>query len=537
MRNWICSSARRTLATIVLLVAAAGCQDLAVSNPNAPDRTRALTNPADVQSLIASSFTSWWAVAQGTLPGFPFTTMADEFSSGFADYGILAASSEPRIAYNNSTANSRRFQNEVPWYELYGALSNVNDAMGAIDRGVRIVEDGEDVTERARAFGRFMQGLIHGYIALFYDRGYIVDERASSADLAEPQLRPYAEVRDSALAYLDEAITLSTSTSFTLPAAGWISGLEVDNLELARLARTFQARFLVYSARTPAERQDVAWERVNTLIEGAITTDFAPQGIPGVVITDMRRVVARERPGRAPGDFARVDYFLVGPSDTTGRFQAWVASPLSERVPFQVETADRRVHAAQDPSSPGRYIAYDPSTIFALDRGVYHRSYYWYHRLGRGNSYQEGPQLAITRTELELLQAEGYIRRGMPGAAVPLINQSRVANGELPAVDVDGPPQSPSCVPRKVHSTSCGSLWDALRWEKRIEGLGVDPNVAFFDARGWGTLVEGTPVHMPIPAREIETLALPSYTFGGGGVGSSAPPNHDGCPLPLARCE
>jgi hypothetical protein len=87
-----------------------------------------------------------------------------------------------------------------------------------------------------------------------------------------------------------------------------------------------------------------------------------------------------------------------------------------------------------------------------------------------------------------------------------------------------------------VLTTACGSLWDALRWEKRIEGLGIDPNVAFFDARGWGTLVIGTPVHMPIPAREIETLALPPYTFGGGGVGSAPAPNYDGCPASLSRC-
>ena len=526
----------RTAVAVLGSAALVSCQDLAVTNPNAPDRTRAVGNPSDVQSLVSSSFTSWWAVAQGTLPGFPFTAMADELTSGFADYGILAASSEPRVAYNNSTANTRRFQNEVPWYELYGALSNVNDALAAIERGVVITENGVDVTARTRAFGKFMQGLTLGYIALFYDRGYIVDEFSTPADLGKPILKPYAEVRDSALRRLDDAIAIANASTFTIPPAGWVNGLTIDNVQLARLARTFQARFLAYTPRSPEERAAVDWNRIITLVNESITSDFAPVGIPDVLFTDMRRVVARERPNRPPGDFARVDYFLVGPSDTTGRFQQWVAAPLDQRTPFQVATYDRRVHGAAGPASAGKYVAYDASTIFALDRGVYHRSFYWYHRLGRGTSYQDGPQLAITRAELELLQAEGYIRIGQPENAIPLINKTRTANGELPAVTIDGPPAGSNCVPRKVTSTACGSLWDALKWEKRIEGLGVDPNVAFFDARGWGTLVAGTPVHMPIPAREIETLALPSYTFGGSGVGSAPAPAYDACPAALPRC-
>jgi hypothetical protein len=382
-----------------------------------------------------------------------------------------------------------------------------------------------------------MQGLTLGYVALLYDRGYIVDQRTPPAQLALSTFHPYEVVRDSALAKLEEAIALATANSFVLPTAGWVNGLALSNTDLAQLARAFQARFLVYAARTPDERAAVDWDQVITLVDGSPSGNFAPVGIPDVLIADMRRVVARERPNRPPGDFARVDYFLVGPSDVSGKFQAWVAAPLSQRVPFQVNTPDRRVQGAAGPAAPGAYIAYDANTIFALDRGVYHRSFYWYLRLGRGTSYQDGPQLAMTRVELDLLKAEGLIRRSRAAEAVEIINRTREANGQLPAVTLDGPPAGADCVPRKIRSTACGSLWDALRWEKRIEGLGVDPNVAFFDARGWGLLVEGTPLHMPIPAREIETLRLAPYTFGGGGPGSAAPPDYDRCPVALPRCE
>ena len=90
-------------------------------------------------------------------------------------------------------------------------------------------------------------------------------------------------------------------------------------------------------------------------------------------------------------------------------------------------------------------------------------------------------------SEMDLLKAEGLIRLGRAAEAVPLINKTRVANGQLPPVTVDGPPDEPGCVPRKLNG-QCGSLWDALRYEKRIEGLGVSGVIAYFDARGWQTL-------------------------------------------------
>ena len=44
--------------TITLLVSLTwfGCADLDVSNTNAPDQSRALAEPADVESLIRSTF-------------------------------------------------------------------------------------------------------------------------------------------------------------------------------------------------------------------------------------------------------------------------------------------------------------------------------------------------------------------------------------------------------------------------------------------------------------------------------------------------
>jgi len=92
-------------------------------------------------------------------------------------------------------------------------------------------------------------------------------------------------------------------------------------------------------------------------------------------------------------------------------------------------------------------------------------------------------------------------------------------------------------VPRK-HSGQCGSLWDALKYEKRVEMTGVEPAVSWYDARGWGTLIEGSMTQMPVPAREREVQLAPVYTFGGapGQAGSAAAPNYHACPVVLPRC-
>jgi len=103
-------------------------------------------------------------------------------------------------------------------------------------------------------------------------------------------------------------------------------------------------------------------------------------------------------------------------------------------------------------------------------------------------------------------------------------------------VTVDGPPDEPGCVPRKFNG-QCGSLWDALRYEKGIEMIGTDAVVRFFDSRGWQLLPEHAFTQLPVPGRELGTLRLELYTFGGPGGQSSAPaPDPERCPVALPRC-
>ena len=523
----------RLLLGVTLAAGLTACQELTVENQNAPDRERATAQPISAESFVASSFRTWWPVAgHDDYPSWAFSTMADEFTSGFADFGQLELSAQPRSAWNNSPVNARNNVSETPWYGLYRTISSVNDALIAIDSGL-VIEDA-DRTGRTQAVGKLMQGISHGYLALYFDSAVVVDEKLSLDTITVIRFQPYPTVAAEAIEQLDSAIAIAARGDFTLPAESWLFQA-MTNEEVARLANSFAARVMVYSARTREERAAVDWEEVIRRIDAGVTSDFAPAAQVDILWDDWKRLIARVRSGPR-SDFGRPSAGIYGPADSTEAFRTWVNTPLTQRAAFRVVSKDRRVHAAGNPTAPGKYIGYQSANIGAAARGTWRYSHYYFHRYGTGTSWQEGRQAALTVTEMDLLKAEALIRLGRAAEAVELINKSRVAQGELAPVTIDGPPDEPGCVPRKLDG-SCGSLWDALRYEKRMEGLGVSGVIAFLDARGWQTLPENTILQLPIPGRELETLRLPLYTYGGPGGLSSAPaPDPERCPVALARC-
>jgi hypothetical protein len=516
-------------------MALTGCDGLDVTNPNAPDRERVLSRPDEVESLIASSYRQIYNRAQENYPNLGLGAMADNITGGFFDYSVFDVSTEPRSAWNNSSLNTRSGLAQNPWYDMYGVISSVNDAIQVIDQGMVIGDASR--TDRALAFAKMNQGIAHGYLAMLYDQALIVDESTDLEQLDPTAFVPYAEVAAAALAMLDEAIAIAGQASFEIPGSvEWVNGLPLTSQGLIRVANAYAARILAYTPRTPAERAAVDWNEVVSRVDGAITEDLAPEGLLNAWESNMRRLFARVR--TRPGDHARVDYYAVGPADITGGFQAWHDTPSADRQPFQMNTPDRRVQGPGGPSDLGTYVGYNRNSIWAADRGTYRWSWYYYLRSGVYETYYTGPQPTMTVAEMDLIKAEALIRLGRAPEAVALINNTRVANGELPQVTVDGPPLGDECVPRKVGSGACGSLWDAMMYEKNLEMTGIEGAVSWWDARGWGTLQENTPIHLPIPGRELENLGLTVYTFGGNAGGGAAPPQYNACPagVNLARC-
>ncbi len=525
-----------------LILITAGCQELAVTNPNNPDRERATATPGDLQTIITSTFTKFFEDVSQQTRAVQVSAVADEFSSNFLDFGQYDTSREPREAYINQTSYTYASAAANPWIEMYAVISSANDGLQALDRGVQVMVNAcgggvSDQTARARAFAKFMQGVGHGYVAMSYDEGFVVDEKRD-LEVDPPPLQPYTSVMDSAITYLRESIDISETSTFELcEEDNFFPGLDISSDELAQLGHSMIARFMVYNARTPTERAGVNWDDVLTELDAAYEEDLAPIGTPDVLESGYKFLIARQR-STTPSDHTRIDYMIVGPADTTGRFQTWVNSPTTstDRTAFKLETPDLRINDGH-PDSTGTYAGYFGTLLGNAARGLYLRSHYAFYRLGRGESYRQGPLLWLNHTEQDLLRAEALIRLGRAAEAVPLINLTREANGGLPPVTIDGPPDENGCVPQKFDGT-CGSLWDALRYEKRLEMLGVDAWAAWYDTRGWGALPEGALLHFPVPARELEILELPMYTTGGTNPGAAGPRNPEQCPGPeaLARC-
>jgi hypothetical protein len=125
------------------------------------------------------------------------------------------------------------------------------------------------------------------------------------------------------------------------------------------------------------------------------------------------------------------------------------------------------------------------------------------------------------------VRAEALIRLNRIADALPIINASRTANG-LPAIPAGatattqvpgGTAANPvvggaSCVPRvpvSATTTACGTVLEAMKWEKRMESAFTGYSQWFIDSRGWGDLVPGTPLEWPVPIQEMNSRSKQAY--------------------------
>ena len=104
---------------------------------------------------------------------------------------------------------------------------------------------------------------------------------------------------------------------------------------------------------------------------------------------------------------------------------------------------------------------------------------------------------------------------------------SDLTDDEWALVEPFIPPPKPggnACVPRVPDAaqgyrrTKCGNMWDALKWEYRMETAFTGYGMWFFAARGWGDLPEGTAVSWPAPYQELQVRQVPIYGLGGVGL-------------------
>lgn len=505
--------------TLGLLVAFTGaCDDLAVENLNAPDRDRALATPGDVASLIGGAYRSYFYTVQGF--GFSGSAMAshsDHISSSWGNAGFQDFGKEPRIPINNQPSYSYAYTVESAWYSLYGAIVAASDGLRAMEN---VPEVGDALTERERAFGKFMQGLSLSYLGLQYDKGFVVDE---TTDLeVEQEFVDYQTLSDAGLSRMQEALDIASSNSFTLDE-NWINGRALSSAEFARYINGLMARHKASVPRSPDEASSVDWGAVIDHVDNAIESDFTVRGE-----SDFSWWSGIKTYGGTYEGFTRADYRRIGPAETGDQYEQWEATPPEQRDDFDFDSPDQRIvnGGLGEMLAQGAYIWNAGQSPFPAARGTYYFSNYadgryWAEKYNAYPGTFDGPILMMSKAEMDLLKAEAYIRNGQPGQAVPIINATRTTNGGLPPVDEGGTTQGPGdCVPQLADG-SCGDLMEALKHEKRMEMYMVSAGRPYFDARRWGDLLSGSALQFPVPGSELQVLQEEIYTFGGGGEWSA----------------
>ena len=557
------NESNRALVVCALLLAAAGCQDLAVDNLVDPNRERATTNPLDVEAFIGGAlYPSMWqslhATGTTTATGGPivsaFPLIASEFTATMAGYNTMLwwdDVKEPRVRHDNGAFISVGNGPSGPrdFWRLSGRAGSIAyDGLQLIDQGMRIEENGVDRTARARAYAKFMQGWVWGYHSMIFEQANMVPETVdvpsdpnAVVELARESLTDHPILLDAALTAIDEAIALAHAhpsvvsfPSFAESPLWFQSADAISNEKFIQMANTLAARLIVLSARSPQERANLPWSRVLQYTANGLTSDWEAQLASGRV----SQLVLRSQNNAIGGTTNhRVDYRVIGPADQSGAYQNWINSPVEARDRFDIVTPDRRV-TGPTPQSDGAYLRWrEDDNGFEPDRGRYlYSAYQWArhaHNLGlEGNvtGTNQGTHRMLTADENRLLRAEALVRTGDRGGAAELINVTRtreqtldgVTYPGLPPVTAAGVPEVDGvCVPR-IDSGECGDLLSAIRYERMLELLATDNVRGFADSRGWGTLPDGTILSWPVPGDALQLYEMEPYTYGGVGEPNTA---------------
>lgn len=511
------TTARAAVLVASMVLSAGACMDLDVVDPNSLGNETVFTSAANTESALIGAWKAYTDGMRGTCPSLPLDVYANVMTVASATY--LEYAQEPRIPINN-----RDNLNCLTRY-LFGYYSEASAAAREAFIGITSnnlifgaqttqFPQGRDADSR-KIFARFLVGAAQLKLALIMDSAYVTDTISPGFNQTVDNLSHWSAVLTSAKAQLNAAIAESRKAAdFTLPAL-FINGRTITRDELVRIMYAMLVRADVYSPRTPQQRAAVNWAAVLARLDSSITRDFGYVADPAVAQTASTYITNSFNQATL-----RLSNRYVGPADTSQNYQNWLNQTVAARNSIQIFTPDRRISntTLTTPINGIGRINRVTTTMGSAANGPYLTSQYRhvkYLNVAADSGSRTFVPL-ITLAEMNLIRAEALIRLGRLTEAATIINQTRVPAGLLPATATGAPAiaNGRGCVPRNDNG-DCGSLLDALMYEKRMEVFPTEADIHYYDARGWGRLVPGTPLHIPVPGRELITRKLGWYTFGG----------------------
>ncbi len=521
------------------VVAAIACSDtLAVQNGNNPDAARALARASDVEALIGSSLNTVWRAMNGQNDNVDnqMRMFSFENSSSLANFGFGTRIGLPRAPIDNSKGNPVLVGNFWDYaQDAKGARSAALGLAQLNEPGFTFGSSAKDI--RGRAFAFFVMGMGNANMALVYDSGAVVNE-FNGNDIPYPPLLGHDSLMKLALMQLDSAQANAQKMTTSLLAT-WIPGNALNSAQFVQVIRSYKARFRAAVARTPADRAAVNWTAVRDDALGGIAADLVIDLDPSKnwdYVWYVQHFLFDAWTQQSPLFAGMADSVRPANDPAGPGYDAYLATPLNSRSAFLIKSADQRfppgaTRAAQQAAStvgtlqtPSRSNLYfrnrtspdPPGLPFTVSQYDWFRMQQFY----QANRIGKFPMLQ--KAEVDLLAAEAYYRLGDLANAAAKINTTRVSNGNLPALPLtmtatDQVPGGGTCVPRvpdpatNFTSAKCGSLFEALKWEKRMELAFMQYGAWYFDSRGWGDLAQGTALEWPVPYQEMDTRSQPLY--------------------------
>jgi hypothetical protein len=529
----------KSIAIVALAGAVTACDNfLGVDNTSNPDRPRILKNPSDVQNLAAAQFQQ---IINATIGSIARTqtgmlTAAFENASGLANNGLGPRSGIPRGPIDNGRGNPYQGENFADFSILTSVARNGSDVLArAKDPGFSLGGTTADVDkQRMIAWTYFVYGVSLGYLSLVYDSAGVPGPADASGVV--PPLQGYAAVNTAALAALDSALAYANQTGTSSIPGGWLNGpggVDITAAAFVRVVRSYQARLRAGVARNATERAAVSWAAVIADATAGITADLLVNMNPA---QGWDHAWLSSALHYRDANWHQMTYYIIGMADVSGGFEAWLQTPRDTRTPFLIITPDLRFpqgatrpaqNAVGQGAPTGRRYFRNRAEGDQAAVGWANSWYDHYRFRAFADAGRVGPFPIFTKAENDMLAAEGYIRTNNIAAAATLIDRTRTTAG-LPALTgavttaTDPVPGGASCVPRRpvgpsFTTTACGDIFEAMKWEKRMETAYTTYGAWFFDSRGWGDLPVGTALHWPVPNQELDARVLPIYSLGGVG--------------------
>ena len=468
-----------------LILTSCSEEDLLVENQNQPDFLQVYASGEDVYNVVSGLYNTFYS-AEASISGIGpmLAVAADNASCSWGNFAMRDMSWEPRKAWTNTPGYGYQGNTKHHFDKMYASINTASLALKAMDNGLQIGKDGKD-DNLVRAFARFNMGIAYGSLALNFDKAFIVDEKISIENATVEDASDFTKIAEQALIYLDEAIELSNN-SFTVPASWLGSAGNLTNADLKAYANSWAARILVNLPRNSTQNSNVNWTKVLEYANNGIKSDVN-------VINDGYNQWYNSFTDYLtyPG-WGVIDMYVVNKLDPTMP-NHWTDSVTFPAPPESTnENADHRINTDYE---------YIPSNWLRSDRGYYHWSNYRYSRYDDIYALGVGPAPQFLKAENDLYIAEGLAKTNKLAEAAAIINSgTRTTRGKLPEI-----------------SANLDAVMDAIHHERIVELPFSSVGLQFYQMRKHNLLQKGTPLHLPLPARTLETFGVsqPFYTFGG----------------------